>query len=156
RPRAPRGARRTAPAGGRRGQPTRRGARARVRGPPRRDRARGGGCPGRPPAAPRRDRRARRSRRRDRHPAGGAATAPPPPPSPEHGQRPPARCPSPSSWAAPRIAQRSPPSPLARASAPARRRLMLNRFDSQLEIVQNRRVRIVEELPLVLAVDLLE
>src|SRR4029077_20520527 len=99
--------------------------------------------------------RARRSRRRERQPAGGAATPPPPPPSPEHGQRPPARCPSRSSSAAPRISQRSPPSSLAPASARARRRLMLRWHPiSQAELIQE--VLVGKQIVLVLAVDLRE
>src|SRR5438093_442666 len=94
-----------------------------------------------------------RSRRRDRHPAGGAAHPPPPPPAPERGQRPPARCPSASSLAAPRLPKRSPPSPFASTSARARRRLMLtDSLALQPEVVQKVRV-VLEDLLLVVAVD---
>src|SRR5581483_8396583 len=103
--------------------------------------------------APRHDPRVPRSHRRDGHPAGGAATPPPPPPSPGHGQRPPARCPSPSSWAAPRLSKRSPPSLLVPASA-ARRLMYTDCFASEPELVQE--IAVLEELALVLAIDLME
>src|SRR5437667_204623 len=108
---------------------------------------------GRRRGEPRRGRRDPRSRRRDGHPAGGAATPPPPPPAPAHERRPPARCPSASSLAAPRVPKRSPPSPLTSTSARTRRRLMLTEsLALQPEIVQQIRV-VLEDLLLVVAVD---
>src|SRR2546428_305788 len=132
-------------------------ARASARAGGRGDGERAGGAAPRErrPGGPPRGRRDPRSRRRDRHPAGGAATPPPPPPAPECDQRPPARCPSASSLAAPRLPKRSPPSPLTSTSARARRRLMLTEsLALQPELVQEVRV-VLEELLLVVAVDLM-